>query len=313
MIIKNIYRVISANKPLFFNIIRSPVILIAPLLLIFLKRKNITFELIRNIYYVHFINSIEKKIRLKFTKNEYTNRAFEPKRTTRPIVWVYWGQGFENAPDIVKICLNQLMSYEEINLKILDDDNISDFVDFPQIVINKYRSGSISKAHYSDLLRLELLYNHGGIWVDSTVLITSEFFPKYLMRNDLFFYGMRKPAKNGNPLYLSSWLMASPAKHQALGIVRNYLHDYWKEHNNLNDYFLFHCVLCATFNCLPDLLPKNFGFRDNSQPHILQLKFADKYCSTEYEEILALTSVHKLSYKYNDINQGSYLEKILKS
>ena len=131
MLIKKIYRVISANKPLFFKIIRSPAIVIAPLLLIFLKPKNVTFELIRNIYYVHFINSIEKQIRLKLNKNEYANRVFEPKSTTRPIVWVYWGQGFENAPEIVKICLNQLMSYKEINIKILDDDNISDFVDFP--------------------------------------------------------------------------------------------------------------------------------------------------------------------------------------
>ena len=36
----------------------------------------------------------------------------------------------------------------------------------------KKKKGIISRTHYSDLLRLEILGNYGGIWLDSTFFCT---------------------------------------------------------------------------------------------------------------------------------------------
>lgn len=303
---RKIFKVFSNNRPLAINILTSPVIFVIPYLLLLLRSRNICYELIRNIYYARFISNIEKKL----------DRPYEliqpaSSKASKKIVWIYWNTGVESAPEIVKTCIKRLKKFDDVELRILDDCSLSRFVNFPKAIESKYASGQISTAHYSDLIRLELLYKYGGIWIDSTVLISSERLPEFIKTDKFFVFGMRKPAKNGNPIFLSSWLMTAPVKHPILQVVRSYLHNYWEKNNRLNDYFLFHCVLCATLNRYPELLPSNFGFYDNSRPHILQLKYNDRFCDQEYKEILSLTSVHKLTYKYDQVFKGTYLDKLL--
>lgn len=297
---------LKQNSGLFFNILRSPIVLVAPILICILKPRMITYELLRNIYYTRFVYKIECNLPKTSELDDFSSFEDDVK-----VVWVYWDSGFENAPSIVKLCLRKLLALKNVQVQQLSDANVSNFVQFPEAISKKYAAGKISKAHYSDLLRLELLYKYGGIWIDSTVLVTSQKFPLELMSDELFFFGMRKPSVNGNPIYLSSWLISASKKHPAFGVARKYLHNYWKKNSALNDYFLFHSVLCAVFNKYPHLLPKKFGFHDNSRPHILQLRFKDKFCLEEFEEIISLTPVHKLTNKYDEIIEGSYLDFVL--
>ena len=43
----------------------------------------------------------------------------------------------------------------------------------PDYIIRKQQSGEIDLTHFSDILRMMLLAQHGGIWMDSTLLIPS--------------------------------------------------------------------------------------------------------------------------------------------
>ena len=89
------------------------------------------------------------------------------------IVWVCWFQGMEHAPEIVRICHTSLRRYiTDREIIVLTDDNISQYVTFPEHIRMKYQKGLIPMAHYSDLLRLEVLTRYGGTWIDSTVLCT---------------------------------------------------------------------------------------------------------------------------------------------
>ena len=90
--------------------------------------------------------------------------------TTRKI-WVFWGQGEENMPSLVKACFQQLQKNNpEVNLVTLD--NYSQYlVDLPTKIIDRVRKKELTWAFFSDVLRTSLLAVHGGLWLDATVWV----------------------------------------------------------------------------------------------------------------------------------------------
>lgn len=78
-------------------------------------------------------------------------------------IWIMWYQGIENAPDIVKCCIESVKEncsgHEVI---VLSEQNLSEFVKLPDFIIEKFKKGYISRTHLSDMIRLNLLYLYGG-------------------------------------------------------------------------------------------------------------------------------------------------------
>jgi len=288
-------------------------------LLIFNGINSKTLEICRNIYYHALVKRVAKKIKsiniisvcgnlVNLTRCSEQSSASESSRKT---IWIYWDSGFDNAPLIVKICAKRLKEYDNVNIVFLDNKNLEDYIQLPDHILQKVFQGKISKAHFSDLLRVELLFRHGGIWLDATVFLTGDKIPAELLGDDLFVYSMSKPSINGNPIYLSSWAMASPANHPILAITRSYLHDYWEKNDKLMDYFLLHIALCATINSFPEYRPKYLGFYNNADPHLLLLNYHSKFSDELYAAITSVSTIHKLSYKYDEVKRGSVLENIL--
>ena len=109
-------------------------------------------------------------------------------------VWFCWFQGIENAPLIVRICLDSLKRYlPDKEIIIVDEGNRQQYVSFPDHIEKRWKKGQIPPTQFSDLLRLELLIKYGGTWIDSTVLCTGvngskvKEFRNYL-EADLFFF-----------------------------------------------------------------------------------------------------------------------------
>ena len=106
-------------------------------------------------------------------------------------IWRLWLQGEDNAPEVCKACLRSLR-YWHSDKKIitLDKNNISDYIDLPGYIIDKHEKGIISHTHFSDIIRAELLTQHGGTWIDATVYCTGRKFGD-IMRLPLFVYQMK--------------------------------------------------------------------------------------------------------------------------
>ena len=124
-----------------------------------LKRKD---ELIKKQLYKDF----------DFILDALPNR--EEKIHHHKIVWVMWQQGFDKAPSLVRLCRQTLDKFLPKNVHVveLDDTNVYQYIDVPSIIQKKYSQGIISRAHYSDIVRCLILKEYGGIWIDSTVLLT---------------------------------------------------------------------------------------------------------------------------------------------
>lgn len=81
-------------------------------------------------------------------------------------LWLLWYQGQSEAPLVVRRCIaSWVQQHPHWEVTILDRNNLSDFVSLgiPEAALAK-----LSLSHRSDLIRLHLLAQYGGVWADAT-------------------------------------------------------------------------------------------------------------------------------------------------
>lgn len=219
-------------------------------------------------------------------------------------IWVCWFQGIEKAPDLVQKCVQSVREHmPDKEVLILTKENLCNYVRFPEYIWKKWQDGIITNTHFSDLLRLELLINHGGLWLDATVFCTSSDIPSFYFDSDLFFYQSLKPGRDGNSSYISSWLMSAKTNNKVLMATRYLCYEYWKTHNELVDYFLLHDFMSIVLDFYKEdwdaVVP-----RDNATPHVLLLRLFERYDERMWDAIRQQTPFHKLTYKFSGEQTG---------
>lgn len=224
----------------------------------------------------------------------------EPKERKEKIIWLCWFQGIENAPEIVQKCYESVKeTFSDYKINVLTDENIKEFVQFPDYIWEKYSNGIITKTHFSDILRLELLSKYGGIWIDATVYVSNKNIPKYMEENDLFLFQCLKPGLDGHATAISSWFMSSCKHNPIVELTRDLLYEYWKKNNRMCDYFLLHNFMQLAIEKYPEEWKKVIPF-SNAMPHILLLNFFEEYEKEWLDTVLQLSPIHKLSYKFTE-------------
>ena len=218
-------------------------------------------------------------------------------------MWVCWLQGIEEAPFLVQKCYQSIKdNLSERNVILLDNKNYKEYVEFPDSIQRKIDSGIISKTHMSDLLRLELLTRYGGTWIDATVYISGKNIPVYMLDSDLFLFQDLKPGLDGHCTRISNWFITASTHNPILELTKSLLYDYWEKNSKLVDYFLFHDFLEIAIETYPEEWEKVIPY-SNSIPHILLLRLFEKYNDDVWTALKNLCCVHKLSYKFEEVNQ----------
>lgn len=232
--------------------------------------------------------------------------AGEQRRSRK--VWVCWLQGFDSAPDLVKACLNSLKrnlsGYEIVEL---DESNLREYAQLPDYIEAKYRAGIITRAHYTDLLRVDLLCRHGGIWIDSTVLCTSPDLMPVVENAPLFVFKEYKIAPLDQlPIVASSWFVGAVSNHPILLLTRKLLYAYWRRENVLREYYTFHLFFAMAARRFPEewraVPPYN-----NISPFVLRYEIMRPDSQELWERILSFSSFHKLSYRHDFTGDGNNL------
>lgn len=160
----------------------------------------------------------------------------ERKKTDEKIFSI-WFQGRENAPQLVKVCMQRLENLYGDRYRVLDSDDLAGMLEIPDFITDKWKAGIISAAHFSDICRIELLYKFGGMWFDATDYIT-EPVPQWIEESDLFIYAcgdVITPHK-----LIQSCFMRARQGHPLMGALREFLYEYWRNEKKLADYFLLH-------------------------------------------------------------------------
>eukprot|EP00439_Symbiodinium_sp_Y106_P045909 s1694_g5.t2 len=93
-----------------------------------------------------------------------------------PIVWMYWEQGWDDAPLISRICAS---SWEQANpnmeVRKICKDDLQELI--PEEIDTWPRLWEIHVAQRTDFVRLALLKRFGGIWADSTLFCAGPVMP----------------------------------------------------------------------------------------------------------------------------------------
>lgn len=106
-----------------------------------------------------------KLLKKKYLKKCTQERPWEDKEKVfnSNKVWFMWLQGLDNAPPIIKSCYQSLKTnLPDKEIILIEENNLNDYVHLPDYIEEKYKKGIISRTHFSDLVRLELLINGGG-------------------------------------------------------------------------------------------------------------------------------------------------------
>lgn len=225
------------------------------------------------------------------------------------IVWWCWLQGEENAPPVVRACLESVRRhFPGKKIIVITEKNMGDYAEFPPFIIEKYRRGIISRTHFSDLLRLELLIRHGGIWADSTVYFTGT--PDYALRRPLFVFKTNE--RNDPATAAQNWFISAEKNEPILTLTQNLLHEYWKHNNRAIHYFIFYFFMKMAAEQYADEW-RAIPFFSDIPPHILQRELFTPYSQERFRQICRMSDIHKLSYKIDKnevLEEGSFYQHI---
>ena len=104
-----------------------------------------------------------RKYRFVFDKDYTVSKNYVNKYPNR--IWVFWNSGFEKAPEIVKKCVDSIKKHSSGRIvEMVDEKNLRQYVNIPEYILKKYKTGKISHQHFSDIVRSVLLRDYGGLW-----------------------------------------------------------------------------------------------------------------------------------------------------
>ncbi|WP_137929087.1 capsular polysaccharide synthesis protein [Mesorhizobium comanense] len=208
-------------------------------------------------------------------------------------IWQYWAQGADQAPPLVKACLRSVARHKgERELIVLDDKTVGDHVDLPGHVWDKRRLGLMTSQHFSNFVRLSLLFRHGGTWLDATILLRQAV-PAEVERED--FYILRET--NRHPRLVETWFIHARRNHPLIETVLHGLADYWRKYDQLHNYFMFpyhfeaslllHRQLRCDFLRMPQV--------GADRPHELQRRLFDPFDEAAHRALFDDFWLHKLT------------------
>lgn len=293
----------------------------------YFKRYGYWYGLLRAIFTkcpVHIVNDYENKKILYYLKTEkklakkylkYANKDPEgiifKECNADNTVWVYWKQGIENAPRLIQECITSIVQHTENNVVILDEENVSNYIIFPDYILNKVKNGNMSAAAFSDLLRFTLLEHFGGTWIDATVFLTDKI-PDYILSSDLFSFqdafGLIR-----NPALMSVWFLHSRKENVVIKETRNMIYEYWKHEDYVIEYLLPYILLMIAVNNNVGTY-ENMPYANSDYCHLLLNELGNKFDESKYKHINTLSNVHKLSYKLADYvyeDESNFYNKII--
>ncbi len=129
---------------------------------------------------------------------------FRPANLPR-IIWIYWHQGAEAAPMIVRHCIESWRTYNPgWEVRVLDAESVAEICD-----MSDFPAGQVRHT-FADVLRLRLLKTHGGVWADATVFCHRPLDDWLPLLSQGGFFAFRNP---GPGREMSSWFLVSEKDH----------------------------------------------------------------------------------------------------
>lgn len=154
-------------------------------------------------------------------------------------IWMYWHDGFSNAPQITQECLKSWKKWNpDYDIIELNDNNLKDYIS-EDIAMPR------SLAARSDIIRINLLREHGGYWSDATVLCNrpiDEWIGTYSQNG---FWAFSTPTPNN---LICSWFLYGDKDSYTVNTFCDAVNEYWTDGRERPDVYLwFHGIFDQLF------------------------------------------------------------------
>lgn len=214
-------------------------------------------------------------------------------------IWVCWWQGKKSMPEMVKKCFNSIIRYSNGHpVKLITFDNYKDYVQVDYRIVDKLKNGTFKLAHFADLVRLKLLEQYGGLWLDSTILLTANINEDFFQK---FFSVKIRPVDNDS-VSEYRWCSFVLGGGKNIRYIYSQLSCMLERYMLENDLFIDYLLIDYFLNILYrqdksvketiDTMPFT-----NPNLHKLRLLFENEFDETIWKTIVSNTNIFKLTYK----------------
>lgn len=257
------------------------------------------------------LGGVIKKYKGSSSEETAICKSFEPPvcSEAKPIdfggkipVWVLWLQGMEQAPELVKMCVESVrrnLPAETAHLRLITMDNLADYITLPNWIVEKFQQGAISLTHLSDIIRMGLLYRYGGMWIDATYYVAAPI-PSEFFDREFFTLRMKEPkwrADISGGRWACNLMLVKPHNTMTAFMLEGF-YEYWRSQDKMLDYYLIDYVMAVAYNNLPQIKEMIEGC-EYSNFNVFALKeiLNEKYSEKIYREITEDTIFFKLTYR----------------
>lgn len=237
------------------------------------------------------------------TTRQYINNQNINKTQYKPCnpypIWVFWWQRGGGMPKLITHCYKQLIKYNS-NVTLITKDNIRNYTHIPEEIYTKVAQGQISYTHLSDILRLSLLAERGGMWFDATCFVPYSI-PDEAKKE--VFYSPSTRGLADMPMWSNSrwcvWNMGSCIKNNPLFMFcRDMIYAININESCLPHYLVIDYIFDYAYRKIPGIKEMIDNHTEyNTKRNDLHFLLNKPYKEETYRQLIKNDWVFKLSYK----------------
>lgn len=230
-------------------------------------------------------------------------------------VFVFWWDGFENAPQTVKGCLKSVIrNHPGYRVFEITKYNFEKYTTVNPKILADFKAGKISVQTFSDIMRFNLLKNNGGVWIDATIFFVKEYSLTDKLTDKSFESVCFSTSRNflqykNESCSWSGYFIASRKNGLFVTAVDEIFERYYLKYHTYSIYFFIDAVLmiCKLNKLDGDVLSK-VHFNNNDMT--LLAKMLDEPYDKSCMEQLSLIP-QKLNWKYRGGDNGSFYTELM--
>lgn len=162
----------------------------------------LVYLMCRIIYWTCIFKPNKSSFQLSAKQNDFSGNNRVPK-----VLWAYWDS--EKIPSIVQKCIDGWKQFNpDWKVVVLNKTNLKQYLTISDIYIN-HPNFNDSHARFTDFVRLCVLAEHGGVWIDASIIL-KERLDKWLFQKEAEFAGFyleQFTTRESSPV-IESWFLA---------------------------------------------------------------------------------------------------------
>ena len=215
-------------------------------------------------------------------------------------IWICWWTGEKTAPPLVKQCIKSIRAQAGTHpVYFIDQSTYMKYLKIPQYILQKSEAGQMKLAHLADYIRVALLYEYGGLWLDATIFCANRIPENYFSYPFFTCKSLTQSCGYLSQMRWTTFVFGGWKGNIIFRYLKEAFETYWKIYDRAIDYLFFDYLIEIAMRNLPaikkyiDQVPVNNLHRDDLQAAMNRAEPAEQFDRIIQED----TVLYKLSWR----------------